>query len=148
MGGADGRVPYAGVVLNTAGNIYGATTGGGAATLGTVYKLTPGSGGDWAYSVLRSFTGRPDGATPYGTPVLDSAGNLYGTTYAGGTYNKGTVFMIAPASGGGWTERVLYSFKGGSDGVNPMAPVIFDQIGNLYGTTEIGGIANCGLPSG
>ena len=144
-GGTDGRVPYAGVALDTAGNIYGATTGGGAAKLGAVYKLTPGSGGDWEYSVLHSFAGKPDGTTPYGTPVLDTAGNLYGTTYEGGTYNKGTVFAIAPASGGGWTERVLYSFKGGSDGVNPMAPVIFDQIGNLYGTTEIGGTANCGI---
>jgi uncharacterized repeat protein (TIGR03803 family) len=144
-GGADGLVPYPGVVIDTAGNVYGATTGGGAAGLGTVYELTPSSGGAWTHSVLHSFTGTPDGSTLYATPVLDSAGNLYGTTYKGGTYNKGTVFTITPAAGGGWTERVLYSFKGGSDGVNPMAPVTFDQNGDLYGTTEAGGTANCGI---
>ncbi|MGA2593138.1 MAG: choice-of-anchor tandem repeat GloVer-containing protein [Bryobacteraceae bacterium] len=142
-GGADGLVPYPGVVIDTAGNVYGATLGGGAGTLGTVYELAPGSG-TWTHSVLHSFTGTPDGSTLYATPVLDSAGNLYGTTYTGGTHNKGTVFTITSAAGGGWTERVLYSFKGGSDGANPMAPVTFDQNGNLYGTTEAGGTANCG----
>jgi len=142
---ADGSVPYAGVALDAAGNVYGATTGGGASALGLIYELTPGAGGAWEFSILHNFTGRPDGATPYGTPILDSAGNLYGTTYSGGASNKGTVYVVSPAPGGGWTERVIHSFRGGSDGVNPMTPLTFDPKGNLYGTTSIGGTANCGI---
>jgi len=143
-GGADGSVLYPGVVVDAAGNVYGGALGGGASTLGTVYKLTPGAGGAWTFTLLHAFAGRPDGATLYATPVLDRAGNLYGTTYEGGAANKGAVYTITQAPGGGWTERILYSFQGGSDGANPMAPLTFDRNGNIYGATEAGGTANCG----
>jgi len=144
MGGADGQVPYPGVAVDAAGKVYGGTTGGGAGGLGTVYRLAPNSAGGWDYTVLHSFTGRPDGATLYATPVLDAAGNVYGTTYAGGAHNQGAVFAITPAANGGWMEHILYGFQGGADGANPMAPVTFGQHGTLYGTTEAGGSANCG----
>src|ERR1019366_5206409 len=143
-GGAGGAVPYAGVGMDSAGNLYGATLDGGAAGGGAVYRLTPGSAG-WEQSVLYSFQGRPDGSAPYPTPVLDAAGNLYGTTNAGGAHNLGIVYMLAPQSDGTWTEHVLHTFAGGADGANPLAGVILDRRGNLYGTTSYGGTANCGI---
>src|ERR1039457_1079512 len=143
-GGAGGAVPYAGVTMDSAGNLYGATLDGGAAGGGAVYRLTPGSAG-WEQSVLYSFQGRPDGSAPYPTPVLDAAGNLYGTTNAGGAHNLGIVYMLAPQSDGTWTEHVLHTFAGGADGANPLAGVILDRRGNLYGTTSYGGTANCGI---
>ena len=80
-----------------------------------------------------------DGADPAAGLIFDAAGNLYGTTYGGGTYDWGTVFELTPAAGGGWTEKVLYSFLGGADGFFPAADLIFDAAGNLYGTTGYGG---------
>ncbi|HXM42842.1 MAG TPA: choice-of-anchor tandem repeat GloVer-containing protein [Bryobacteraceae bacterium] len=143
-GGAGGSVPYAGVVMDSAGSLYGATLDGGASAGGMVYKLSPGSAG-WTQTVLYSFGGRPDGSAPYPTPVLDAAGNLYGATNTGGAHNLGIVYMLAPQPDGAWTEQVLHSFAGGSDGANPLAGVIFDRHGNLYGTTSYGGTANCGI---
>ncbi|MGA8763307.1 MAG: choice-of-anchor tandem repeat GloVer-containing protein [Candidatus Sulfotelmatobacter sp.] len=142
-GGSDGAVAYAGVVLDSSGNLYGATTAGGAAGLGTVYELSPTSGGGWQETVLYNFGGAPDGATAYSTPILDKAGNLYGTTYEGSAHNHGTVYELSHASGV-WTEQILCSFKGGNDGDEPFAGVIFDQAGNIYGTTAEGGTANVG----
>ncbi len=144
-GGTDGATPYAGVILDAAGNVYGATDAGGAAGDGTVYKLTPSDSSPWVETVLHSFTGKPDGAGPFAAPLLDAAGNLYGTTYRGGERNDGTVYKLAPQPDGSWAETVLYSFKGGSDGVNPGAPLIADRSGNLYGTTAVGGSAGCGI---
>jgi uncharacterized repeat protein (TIGR03803 family) len=144
-GGTDGATPYAGVILDAAGNVYGATDGGGSAGKGTIYKLTPSGSGSWVETVLYSFTGRPDGAGPFAAPLLDAAGNLYGTTYYGGERNAGTVYKLAPQQDGSWAETVLHSFDGGSDGVNPGAPLIADRSGNLYGTTAVGGTANCGV---
>jgi uncharacterized repeat protein (TIGR03803 family) len=143
-GGAGGSVPYAGVVMDSAGNLYGATLDGGAANAGMLYKLTPGAAG-WQQTVLYSFQGRPDGSAPYPTPVLDAAGNLYGTTNAGGPRNLGIVYMLAPQADGSWTEQVLHGFAGGADGANPLAGLIFDRSGNLYGTTSYGGTSNCGI---
>lgn len=142
-GGSDGAIPYAGVAMDAAGNLYGATIGGGTAGKGVVYKLTPGAGG-WDLTVLHTFQGA-DGSAPYPTPVLDAAGNLYGTTNAGGAYNRGVVYALAPQSDGSWTEHVLHTFRGGTDGANPLAGVILDRRGNLYGTTSQGGTANCGI---
>lgn len=144
-GGTDGATPYAGVILDAAGNVYGATDGGGAAGDGTVYKLTPSDSSPWVETVLHSFTGKPDGAGPFAAPLLDAAGNLFGTTYYGGARNDGAVYKLAPQPDGSWAETVLYSFKGGSDGVNPGAPLIADRSGNLYGTTAVGGSAGCGI---
>ncbi|MGA3210889.1 MAG: Ig-like domain repeat protein [Terriglobales bacterium] len=92
-------------------------------------------------NVLYTFAGQPDGLSSFANLIVDSLGNLYGTTYLGGTSDNGTVFELSPPSGGTgpWTETVLYSFTGGSDGGYPVAGLIFDSQGNLYGTTEEGG---------
>jgi len=143
-GGADGAIPYAGVAMDSAGNLYGATTSRGANGAGVVYKLTPGSAG-WLQTVIHTFQGRPDGSAPYPTPVLDAAGNLYGTTNAGGAHNLGIVYMLAPQPDGTFAEHVLHNFAGGADGANPLAGVILDPRGNIYGTATLGGTANCGI---
>ncbi len=93
--------------------------------------------------MLYKFTG-PDGDEPlYGNLAFDQAGNLYGTTVGGGTYDLGTVYELTP-SNGGWTESVLWSFTGGNDGNQPLSGVIFDSTGNLYGTTVLGGANRAG----
>jgi hypothetical protein len=101
-------------------------------------------------TILYNFTGTPDGAGPYAGLIMDTVGNLYGTTSQGGEVNSvcvwgcGTVVELSPQSGGGWTEQVLYSFKGGAqDGSVPAAGLIFDTAGNLYGITANGGNNNC-----
>jgi uncharacterized repeat protein (TIGR03803 family) len=90
-------------------------------------------------TVLYNFCSQPncsDGANPQSNLIADAAGNFYGTTVNGGLFGYGTVFELSPNGSGGWNETVLYSFTGGADGANPVAPVIFDSAGNLYGTTE------------
>jgi uncharacterized repeat protein (TIGR03803 family) len=95
-------------------------------------------------TTLYSFTGGNDGGFPAGALIWDSAGNLYGTTMAGGSYNEGTVFKLTPGSGG-WTESVLYTFTGGNDGGYPFCKLVFDTSGNLYGTTLQGGAPGWGV---
>lgn len=137
-GGADGGQPGNGdVVFDQAGNLYGTTLLRGFEDNGVVYELTP-SNGDWTEGVVYSFTGDNDGSTPNGGVIFDKAGNLYGTTSDGGTYDNGTVYQLTP-SGSGWVKKILYSFHGGSDGANPIGGLILDQSGNLYGTTGYGG---------
>ncbi len=134
QGFTDGMEPTFGdLVFDGAGNIYGATPYGGQGDNGTVYKLTPSNGG-WTETVLYRFQGGLDGATSYAGVVFDRAGNLWGTTGFGGSYNDGTVYQLTPY-GGGWTESVIYNFLGGSDGANPYAGLIVDQSGNFYGAT-------------
>jgi len=137
-GDSDGLNPTAGVIFDQVGNLYGITSWGfgGDNKGGTVWELTP-SGSGWTESTLYSFSGGNDGGGPSGL-TFDNAGNLYGTTNGGGTYSAGTVFQLTP-SGSGWTEKILYSFQGGNDGGIPVAGVIFDPSGNLYGTTSGGG---------
>jgi len=134
----DGSGPFAGLIMDGAGNLYGTTFAGGAASGGTVFKLSPTG----AESVLYSFNGgTTDGDGPRAGLIMDSAGNLYGTTSAGGSSNDGTVFKLSPAG----TETILYSFKGGtSDGAIPDSGVIADGTGNLYGITGSGGANNRG----
>ena len=141
-GGIEGGAPYAGVVFDQAGNLYGTTSAGGGTGCGgfgcgTVYKLTP-SNGSWTESVVHAFSG-PDGAGPARDLVLvfDNAGNIYGLTEQGGAYGYGAVFQLTP-SGSEWTEKVLYSFTGGFDGGYPHGGVIFDRSSNLYGSTSGG----------
>jgi len=140
--GTDGWYPEAGLILYAAGNLYGTTYWGGTqwcggSGCGTVFELTVRYGG-WAYTVLHSFSGG-DGAGPSAGLILDAAGNLYGTTSAGGVNGVGTVLELTPIAGGGWTEQVLHNFGNGTDGVNPWSGLIFDAAGNLYGTTYWGG---------
>jgi uncharacterized repeat protein (TIGR03803 family) len=103
----------------------------------------------FTYKTLYAFTGGADGNEYPGYSwfssglVFDTAGNLYGTTAAGGAYGYGVVFKLTPNSDGSWTESVLYSFTGGADGADPFAGLIFDSAGNLYGTTVSGGLASC-----
>jgi uncharacterized repeat protein (TIGR03803 family) len=93
--------------------------------------------------VIHIFTGS-DGSTPHAGLALDpTTGVLYGTTSAGGSENHGAVFQLAPGSGGNWTESVLHSFSGGKDGGEPVANVILDANGDLYGTTQDGGSITC-----
>jgi uncharacterized repeat protein (TIGR03803 family) len=142
-GGADGSTPYgATLVFDAAGNLYGTTFGGGSASCtngcGLVYKLTP-AGSGWTESTVYAFTGGADGAAPWAGVTLDQAGNLYGTTSAGGAFGGGTVYELSP-SGSGWTKRILHSFQlSQTDGASPFAGLIFDQSGNLYGATQYGG---------
>jgi len=140
QGSNDGANPAAGVISDSAGNLYGATTVGGSGGGGTVFELTP-SNGQWILSVLYSFTGS---AGPANSLVMDTAGNLYGTTVEDGTFGAGTVFELTP-SGGGWIYTDLHDFTGGSDGSDPFGGVILDAGGNLYGTTEMGGANGDGV---
>ena len=142
-GGSDGANPFgADIVFDQAGNIYGTTYNGGSGACslgcGTVYKLTP-SNGSWTESILYSFLASGgDGQHPWGGVTFDASGNLYGTTVYGGGSGNGAIYKLTP-SGSGWTETVIYSFTGGTDGANPYAGLIFDKPGNLYGATTTGG---------
>jgi len=150
-GSSDPKLPYAGLVFDKAGNLYGTTESGGANGQGTVFEITPNANGSWTETVLYSFTGATDGGQPYGSLVLDAAGNLYGTTNYGGnascSMGCGTVFELTPGSGA-WSESVLYSFTGGSDGREPNARLLADSAGNLYGTTMLGGTISSVCSSG
>jgi len=131
----DASAPEGDLAVDSAGNLYGTSNGGGANGMGAVFKLTK-SGSSWTESVLYSFGGLPDGNSPTGGVTIDAVGNLYGTTYYGGANNRGAVFELSP-SGGGYTEAVLYSFAGGVEGEYPVAGVILDPNGKLFGATTL-----------
>ena len=139
--GWEPTVNFAGLVRDSKGNFYGATSVGGSAGLGTVYKLRLTSAG-WKESVLHSFTGTPDGAEPLifqSALTLDGLGDIYGTTYTGGAGDGGTVFELIPQTSGAWTEKILVNFQRTADGFEPLTGVILDKSGNVYGTTVLGG---------
>lgn len=142
-GNGDGALPFAGLIADKEGTLYGTTELGGSSGYGTVFKLTPPAKNQtvWTETVLHSFTG-PDGAFPLARLIADAQGALYGTAHQGGSSGYGAVFKLtAPTDGQKtWTETLLYSFKGGSsDGANPFASLIADARGALYGTTQQGG---------
>jgi uncharacterized repeat protein (TIGR03803 family) len=133
--GSDGAFPYAPVILDSAGNVYGTTNYGGSSNFGAVFKLIPDNPlGFWTEDTLYSFALR-DGHYPRAGLISDAAGNLYGTTYAGGCPGKGVVFKLTLTSNG-WSETVLHEFSG--YGGNPDAGLIMDAAGNLYGTASTG----------
>lgn len=139
----DGQYPT-GLVQDSSGNLYGATFAGPnynncSLGCGTVFRLSPTSSGPWTETILYTFTNGTDGANPVGSLILDSAGNLYGTTEQGGVNSAGTVFKLSPTSSGPWTETQLYIFTGGADGKFPTSALVFDAAGNLYGSTPYGG---------
>src|ERR1019366_2707993 len=135
---ADGGDPgYGDLNFDHAGNLYGTTTQGGANRGGVIYELQR-SGGSWMESVLYSLDAYTSGIYPYSGVIFDSAGNLYGTATAAGG-GSGAVFRLTP-SGSGWVENTLYTFpRDESTGAGPYGTVVFDQSGNLYGTTALGG---------
>jgi len=151
--GTDGSDPQSELVFDSAGNLYGTTQFGGASggfeNGGTVYRLSPGSGG-WTETILYSFPlnyGGPDGDLPAGTVAIDKAGNLYGVTQAGGFYGYGSIFELTPSSDGSYRERIIHSFNL-TDGSLPDATLVFDSAGNLYGTTTFGGDTTLCPPNG
>jgi len=148
--GDDGRSPgYEGLVFDPAGNIYGTTIGGGDGNdHGVIFELSPQAHNQWRFTKIYQFT-QDEGGDLQGGLTLDAAGNLYGAEYAGGN-NVGAIFELSPSGGGKWKESILYSFLGGgSDGEDPWQPPVFDSSGNLWGTTQQGGVAqyclNCGV---
>ena len=144
-GGSDGGYPYGGVISDANGNLYGTTFGGGAYDGGTVFELTPNSGGTWNETVLFSFSyNGTGGASPSSGLVFDSKGNLYGLTLFS-TPGAGAIFELSPGANGVWTEKILYTFTGGSDGSAPFsASLVLDRSGNLYGITPNGGTYGLG----
>jgi uncharacterized repeat protein (TIGR03803 family) len=140
----DGSRPYAGLVQDSAGNLYGTTVNGSgnSCDCGVVFELTKKGN---KLIVLHRFTGSPtDGKIPYGGLIMDDKGNLYGTTTYGGASGTGTVFKVTSAH----KESLLYNFTGGADGANPYASLVMDAQGNLYGTTTGGGTVNSNCASG
>jgi uncharacterized repeat protein (TIGR03803 family) len=147
----DGALPVSALVFDSKGNLYGTTSQGGLGGAGTVFQLVPQSNGSWTETVLYGFTDGYDGAYPQAGLVVDKDGDLYGTTYQGGEYEGGVVFELTAGAGGSWNEDVIHQFIGvNGDGAYPQAGVVFDNAGNLYGTTTIGGIngGGCGYGTG
>ncbi|MBZ5570866.1 MAG: hypothetical protein LAO09_03180 [Acidobacteriia bacterium] len=188
-GGDDGANPQAGVVVDSAGNLYGTAMNGGTNDFGTVFQLAPGPNDTWVENLVHTFAGN-EGGLPQGGLIFDAAGNLYGTSGAtvfeitptgggwsfiplyffnprngdaagaetgvifdangnlfgtssfGGAFNLGTVFELTQSQGS-WTEAIIHSFAGGSDGAKPESGLVLDSAGNLYGTTFAGGGNGC-----
>jgi uncharacterized repeat protein (TIGR03803 family) len=152
--GADGCEPSGGLRFDSEGNLYGTTGYGGPQGAGAVFELSPPSlaGGAWTETTLHTFQNGSDGAVPVPGVVLDSSGNLYGTTYYGGSANVGVVFELSPPTVGGgvWTETILHTFTGSPGnypgGANPDGGLLRSDQGALIGTTVSGGQSNeCGL---
>ena len=137
-GAGDGANPYYGALIaDSSGNGYGTTRLGGAINLGSVFRVSS-TGQE---TVLHSFAGgKHDGAYPYAGLVRDNSGNLYGTTFAGGAFDVGTIFRLSPSG----TMTVVHSFAAGSDGASPSAGLVFDSHGHAYGTTQAGGQSGFG----
>jgi uncharacterized repeat protein (TIGR03803 family) len=141
-----GQYPLGGLIMDSAGNLYGTTTYGGIG-FGVVFKLSPVAGGGYTESVLHAFgDGIADGGQPAGTLTMDSAGSIYGATTAGGSGGYGVVFKLLPAAGGGYTASILHAFDGTTaDGGEPTGGLVMDGAGDLYGTTRIGGASQAGV---
>jgi len=152
----DGTSPYGWLVLDTAGNLYGTTEHGGAHGNGTVFELSPPSGGGWTETVLHSFGSvANDGFVPIAGLAIDANGNLYGTTFAGGTGTNctysgkpttcGTVFELSPAAGS-WTYSIIHDFStANEDGNSPVAGMTVGANGYLYGEAAYGSKYGQGL---
>ncbi len=153
-----GCQPTGGVIFDQGGNLYGATTYGGAYNYGVVYQLRPNADGTWTESVLHTFTNGADGAYPgYGSLVFDSKGNLYGTSATGGqtgqvcyyesyaTMGCGAAYQMSPQGDGAWSFQVIQTFTGGYDGGVPQSGFTIDAEGHLYSTTYQGGLYGAGV---
>jgi uncharacterized repeat protein (TIGR03803 family) len=139
-----GMNPIAALTLDASGNLFGTTAYGGTNFYGTVFELTPTASGQWNETVLHNFSSGPsDGADPEAGVTFDSAGNLYGTTFLGGSQGYGMLYELTPSAGGVWTETIVHSFLPDfTDGAQPgPGALVFDSAGNLYGATGTGGIS-------
>lgn len=133
----DGEEPFGPLTIDSLGNLYGTTVGGGNYGFGTVFRLAP-SGDTWMESILFNFT-LDYGSSPFPVGVVfDAAGNLYGTTQYGGAYAVGTIYKLTP-SVGYWNRTILRTFTGGSDGAVPTGSLSIDSSGTLYGACNAGG---------
>ena len=145
----DGQLPYAGVTVDAAGNVFGTTLEGGRTQSGTIFEIARQPDGSWKETVLYDFPGYPkNGAGPAGGMAFDNARNLYGTTSGGGDPDCrcGVVFRLSPQANGKWKYTVLHRFHGRSDGWSPQANVVFDKnYRHLYGTTVEGGPGGYGV---
>ncbi len=155
-GSSDGLFPGGRLVFDTNGNLYGSTSGGGGnnCSCGTVFKLSPSPSGSWTESIIFDFdtSGGQNGYMPNPGLIFDTAGNLYGTTFSGYTgslQNAGVVYQLVPQPSGTWTMNTLHTFPTpttgtfGEDGAYPLAGLLIDPSGNLFGTTQAGGIHLC-----
>jgi uncharacterized repeat protein (TIGR03803 family) len=141
---ADGNQPWASLILDDAGNLYGTAADGGSGGGGTVFELSP-NGDTWTFNVLYSFSGaKGEACGPRQALNMDAAGDLYGTTFCDGPNHLGSVFRLTN-SGNGWTYTSLHDFTGGNDGKWPWSLVTIDSDGTLYGTTEAGGTQDGGV---
>lgn len=137
FGTSNGGYPgYGDLVFDQMGNLYDTSPTSGSDAEGIAFELTRAA--NWAPSALYNFQGTPDGAAPLNGPIIDRAGNLYGTTSVGGANGYGTVYKLAP-SGTGSTRNILYNFENRSDGGTPVSNLVMDRFGNLYGATQAGG---------
>jgi uncharacterized repeat protein (TIGR03803 family) len=135
---SDGALPFAGLIFDSAGNLYGATVNGGSGGGGTVFELSP-SGDTWTFNLLYSFSGHNCG--PYANLAFGPDSALYGVTHCDGTLKHGNVFKLANTQNG-WQYTSLHDFTLGNDGALPTSNVTFDTQGNLYGTAASGGLGN------
>jgi uncharacterized repeat protein (TIGR03803 family) len=150
QGGSDGKGPEAPLAIGADGSLYGTTVFGGTDNCGTVFNLRPGPTrpvsvfAPWSETVLHNLgQSGSDGCNPYSGVTLDQAGNVYGTTSAGGYGGNGIVFELTLA-GDRWNESVVHAFAGPGDAAAPFSGVTFDNSGNLYGTTFLGGVMGNG----
>jgi uncharacterized repeat protein (TIGR03803 family) len=140
----DGSKPYAGVVQDKSGNLYGTTYPSDSYNNGVVYELRPRPNGTWKERILHAFGSSPDGSNPYAGVIIGSRGTLFGTTINGGKNGGGTVYELSRTAPATWQETILHSFGSGNDGRQPYNGVIEDRAENLYGTTLFGGKHNYG----
>jgi len=147
-GGLDGSFPSAGLIADASGNLYGTAALDGAGHAGTVFELVRPAIGQtaWTQHTLWAFTGGSDGGQPVGSLIADNSGSgvLYGTTSFGGVYSAGVVFSLTPSGSGAWTETILWNFTGQADGARPVAALVQDAGGTLYGTAGSGGASGVG----
>jgi uncharacterized repeat protein (TIGR03803 family) len=137
----DGRYPFAGLLFDSAGNLYGTTIGFGSGGGGTVFELSP-SGDTWTFKLLYSLPGGGN-CGPSAPLTMDSSGNLYGTSMCNGKYNQGNVFKLTHTQNT-WSYTSLHDFTGGTDGGGQVfSNVSIDVDGTLYGTASGGGDMNC-----
>jgi uncharacterized repeat protein (TIGR03803 family) len=136
-------VPWSAVVFDSAGNLYGVTANGGTEGFGTLYELSPSSGGGWTENTLVSF---PSSCSPACVPeagiIVDSSGNIFGAASCTGIY--GCAYEVSPNGDSAWTLNILHEFAGGNDAAYPTSGALLNISGKLYGTTREGGTSNRG----